>query len=105
MLCVSMIRVIIMAMRVRVEIATMRVGMGTVMVRQQKVRRRPEEGEEEEEAGEEEEEAGLAVDASMLEGLSGKEAVGLLNLAIWGRSSLPGAVWVARLAGVALSNG
>ena len=85
-------------MRVRVEIATMRVGMGTVMVRQQKVRRRPEEGEEEEEAG-------LAVDASMLEGLSGKEAVGLLNLAIWGRSSLPGAVWVARLAGVALSNG
>ena len=57
--------------------------MGTATVREKKEKREQEEGEEEEER-KEEEEAGRAVDASVLEGVSGKEEVGLLNLSIRG---------------------
>ena len=81
--------------------ASIMVRMGTATRRKRMERREQEEGEEEEEEGEEEEEAGLAVDASVLEGVSRKEEVGLLNLSIWGAYAQCrcGAVCVAGLGG------
>ena len=61
-------------------IASIMIMMVTETRRKTMGRREQEEGEEEEEEGE----AGLAVDASLLEGVSGKEEVGLSNLSIRG---------------------